>query len=146
MGKIADILRAKGSNVHTVAADATVFEAIRKMVDANVGSLLVTEGDAIVGIITERDYLRRVALEGRTSKQTLVREIMGTRVLCVAPEAEVEACMAVMSEQRIRHLPVMDQGRLAGIVSIGDLVKQQSSERKAEIQILTDFIVGKYPA
>ena len=146
MGKIGDILRSKGSVVHVIEATATVFQAIRKMVDKNVGSLLVVEKGEIRGIITERDYLRRIILEGRTSKETQVREIMNAKVICVDSGADIEESMAVMTSQRLRHLPVVDSGRLAGLVSIGDLVKYISGERKAEVQYLTDYITGKYPA
>jgi CBS domain-containing protein len=146
MAQIADILKEKKTGVLTVEPSATVFDAIKKMVDANVGSLLVMEGGKLLGIVTERDYLRRVALEGRTSKTTRVSEIMTERLAYVEPSADVETCMAVMSEKRVRHLPVVQRGDLVGIVSIGDLVKHLSREQKVHIQYLTDYITGKYPA
>ena len=146
MAKIADVLREKGSAVRTVEASATVFDAIREMVESSVGSLLVTEAGAICGILTERDYLRRVALEGRTSKTTAVRDIMSAPVLGIHPDADIEDAMALVTSRRIRHLPVFERGALLGIVSIGDLVKHMSRERKFEIQKLTEYIAGKYPA
>lgn len=146
MAKISDVLREKGSAVHTVDASSSVFDAIQKMVEVNVGSLLVTDGGNVCGIVTERDYLKRVALEGRTSKTTVVRDIMSPRVLGVHPDAEVPDAMALMTSQRMRHLPVFEKGRLLGLVSIGDLVKHVSREREFEIQKLTEYIAGKYPA
>ena len=145
MGMIANILATKGTQVHTIRRTDTVFDAVKKMVELSSGSLLVTEGEEVCGIITERDYLRSIVLAGRTSKTTQVREIMTTRVVVVQPSTTVEEAMAVMTDRRIRHLPVVDKGKLAGIVSIGDLVKQVTQDRKYEIQYLTDYITGKYP-
>lgn len=144
--RIADVLTAKGSQIHTIRPTDTVLDAVRKMVEHNTGSLLVTEGREIRGIITERDYLRRIALEGRTSRETRVSEIMTSKVVVVEPHVEVEEAMAIMTARHIRHLPVLDQGKLAGIVSIGDLAKQLSRDRKYQVQYLTDYITGKYPA
>ena len=141
MSDVAKVLEAKGSEVLTIDAEATVFEAIKRMVEANVGALLVTEGGKVAGIVTERDYLRRVTLEGRTEEETLVREIMTSPLVYVTPETSVEECMAVMTERRIRHLPVFTEDRdLAGIVSIGDVVKFQSTQRDVQIRLLTDYI------
>lgn len=145
MGTIAHVLTAKGPQVHTIRPTDTVFEAVKKMVELNSGSLLVTEGDAIHGIITERDYLRNIVLAGRTSKTTQVREIMTSQIVVVKPDTPVEEAMAIMTDRRIRHLPVVHQGKLGGIVSIGDLVKQISQDRKFEVQYLTDYITGRYP-
>ena len=141
MSDVAKVLEGKGSEVLTIDADATVFEAIRRMVDANVGALLVTEGGRVVGIVTERDYLRRVTLEGRTEEETSVREIMTSPLVYVTPETSVDECMAVMTERRIRHLPVFAEGRdLVGIVSIGDVVKFKSAEQDFQIKFLTEYI------
>jgi CBS domain-containing protein len=138
---VAKVLEGKGSEVLTIDAEATVFEAIKRMVDANVGALLVTDGGRVVGIVTERDYLRRVTLEGRTEEETLVREIMTSPPVYVTPETSVEECMAVMTERRIRHLPVFAEGRdLVGVVSIGDLVKFKSAEQDFQIRFLTEYI------
>ena len=145
MGMITHILATKGTQVHTIRRTDTVFEAVKKMVELNSGSLLVTEGEEVCGIITERDYLRSIVLAGRTSKTTQVREIMTTRIVVVQPGTTVEEAMAIMTDRRIRHLPVVDKGKLVGVVSIGDLVKQISQDRKYEIQYLTDYITGKYP-
>jgi len=146
MGSVREVLAVKGSTVHSVEASATVFEAITRMVAANVGALLVVEEGRLCGIVTERDYLRRVAVQGRTSRDTLVREIMTAEVVCVPRDAEVSECLALMSERRIRHLPVLDGGALAGVVSIGDLVRQVASDRAAEVRMLSDYISGRYPA
>jgi CBS domain-containing protein len=138
---VAKVLEGKGSEVLTIDAEATVFEAIKRMVDANVGALLVTDGGRVAGIVTERDYLRRVTLEGRTEEETLVREIMTSPLVYVTPETSVEECMAVMTERRIRHLPVFAEGRdLVGVVSIGDVVKFKSAEQDFQIKFLTEYI------
>jgi CBS domain-containing protein len=148
MGKISDIISRKGGTVYTIEADDTVLEAVRKMVAHNVGSLLVMEDDEIAGLITERDYLREVILRGRTSKETAVREIMTSKnqIVCVTPTCTLDEGMAVMTDRRIRHLPVLEANKLVGIVSIGDIVKQLSHEQRAEIKYLNDYITGKYPA
>jgi CBS domain-containing protein len=138
---VSDILEAKGKRVLQIDASATVLDAIKQMVDGNVGALLVTEDGNLTGIITERDYLRRVTLEGRTENETLVREIMSSPIVYVTPETTVEECMAVMTERRIRHLPVLDGGReTVGMVSIGDVVKFQSKQQDVQIRLLTDYI------
>jgi CBS domain-containing protein len=138
---VADILDAKGRRVLQIDADASVLDAIKQMVDGNVGALLVTESDNLIGIVTERDYLRRVTLEGRTEKDTLVREIMSAPLVYVTPETTIQECMAVMTERRIRHLPVLDDGRqTVGVVSIGDVVKFQSKQQDVQIRLLTDYI------
>jgi CBS domain-containing protein len=138
---VAKVLEGKGGNVLQIEASATVFDAIKRMVESNVGALLVTESGRVSGIVTERDYLRRVTLEGRTEKDTLVREIMTAPLVYVTPETSVEECMAVMTERRIRHVPVFADGReLVGIVSIGDLVKFQSREQSFQIKLLTEYI------
>jgi IMP dehydrogenase len=145
MGNIAHVLATKGAQVYMINEAETVFEAVKQMVELNTGCLLVTEGEKIRGIVTERDYLRGIVLTGRTSRATRVREIMTSRIVVVQPDTSVEEAMAIMTDRRIRHLPVVDKGKLAGLVSIGDLVKQISQDRKFEIQYLTDYITGKYP-
>ena len=141
MSDVAKVLEGKGSEVLTIDAEATVFEAIKRMVEANVGALLVTDGGRVAGIVTERDYLRRVTIEGRTEEETPVREIMTSPLVYVTPETSVEECMAVMTERRIRHLPVFAAGRdLVGIVSIGDVVKFKSAEQDFQIKFLTEYI------
>ena len=113
------------------------------MVEANVGSLLVTEGGEITGIVTERDYLRRVALEGRPDKATAVREIMSSPLIVATPETTVDECMALMTDRRIRHVPVVDGGEVVGIVSIGDVVKFKSKQQSFEIQFLHDYMAAE---
>ena len=141
MSDVAKVLEAKESEVLTIDAESTVFEAIKQMVDANVGALLVTEGGRVTGIVTERDYLRRVTLEGRTEEETLVREIMTSPLVYVTPDTSVEECMAVMTERRIRHVPVFTEGRdLVGIVSIGDVVKHKMSQLEFERDQLDSYV------
>ena len=142
MNQLSEILEEKTGDVLTIDADATVFEAVKQMVEANVGSLLVTVDGEISGIVTERDYLRRVTLEGRTDKETAVREIMTTPLVVVTPQTSVDECMAVMTDRRIRHLPVVQSGKVVGIVSIGDVVKFKSKQQSFEIQHLTDYITA----
>ena len=142
MSKVSDILGEKSGNVLSIEASATVFEAVQEMVGANVGSLLVTDGGDIVGIVTERDYLRRVTLEGRTDKDTAVGEIMTAPLVVVTPDTDIDECMAIMTDRRIRHLPVVRDGDVVGVVSIGDLVKFKSKQQSFEIQYLTDYITA----
>ena len=143
MARVSEILRGKGADVLKIDASATVFDAIKRIVEKNVGSILVTDGDEVVGIMTERDYLRKIAVLGRTSHETLVREIMTSPLVYVTPETSVEECMALMTDRRIRHLPVFDNGEVVGLVSIGDLVKFQTKEQSFQIQYLTEYITGR---
>jgi CBS domain-containing protein len=142
MADVAKILSEKGGGVISISGDATVFDAIKMMVEANVGAILVTGGDPdkIEGIFTERDYLRRIAVEGRTSRETLVRDVMTSPVIVVGPETTVEEAMALMTDRRIRHAPVVNDDRLLGMVSIGDLVRLQSQEQSFKIRYLTEYI------
>jgi CBS domain-containing protein len=144
MGHVSDILDGKGRKVLEIDGGATVLDAVTKMVEANVGSLLVRDGGRLAGIVTERDYLRRVTLEGRDERTTPVREIMTKELVYVSPDASVEECMAIMTERRIRHLPVLDDEQaVVGVVSIGDLVKFQSKQQSFQIQYLTDYITAR---
>jgi CBS domain-containing protein len=143
MGRVADILSTKGAQVHTVSPDTSAFDAVTRMLDAGVGSLLVVENDAIAGIFTERDYLRRVTLEKRDPNTTPVRSVMTPRVIYVDSDKSVQDCMSIMTQRRIRHLPVMDADGLRGVISIGDLVKFMSQEREVEIRFLTEYITGR---
>jgi CBS domain-containing protein len=140
MNKLSEILDEKGHDVLRIEADASVFEAVKLMVEANVASLLVTEGGEIAGIVTERDYLRRVALEGRTDKGTAVREIMSAPLIVATPQTTVDECMALMTDRRIRHVPVIDGDEVVGIVSIGDVVKFKSKQQSFEIKFLHDYM------
>jgi CBS domain-containing protein len=143
--KVRDIIRDKGSQVYSIEPNSTVFEAIAEMAEKSVGSLLVMEEGRLRGIITERDYREKVILEGRTSKTTRVEEIMTSNVHCVAMDKSVEECMAVMTDRKFRHLPVMEDDEIAGVISIGDLVKTIISKQKIEIDNLTSYISGTYP-
>jgi len=143
-GTIGEILDYKGTNVWFISPGATVFEAIQMMSDKNVGALLVTEGDNLVGIISERDYTRKVVLKGKSSRETAVREILSGRVIHVSPANTVEECMRLMTDHRIRHLPVLEEGRIVGIVSIGDLVNWIISAQTTRISQLQTYIAG-YP-
>ena len=142
MAHVSDILRAKGGDVLKIEKTATVFDAITKIVDANVGSVLVTDGDQVVGIMSERDYLRKIAVQGRTSRDTQVGEIMSSPLIYVTPETTIEESMAIMTDRRIRHLPVVENNDVVGIISIGDLVKFQSQEQSFQIKYLTEYISG----
>jgi CBS domain-containing protein len=142
MGRVSEILRGKGTDVLKIDASATVFDALKKIVDKNVGSILVTEGDEVVGIMTERDYLRKIAILGRTSYDTIVSEIMSSPLVYVTPETTIEESMAIMTDRRIRHLPVVENDDVVGIISIGDLVKFQSQQQSFQIQYLTEYISG----
>ena len=143
---VEEILREKGTEVLTTSPSSTVFDAIARMVDHNVGSILVTADGEIEGIFTERDYLRRIVLEGRTSKTTCVEEVMTDDVVWVDPSYTADECMAIMTEHKCRHLPVLNGGDLAGIISIGDCVKQVSRTARSRVEELQKYISGRYPA
>jgi CBS domain-containing protein len=143
MTRVSEILRGKGTDVLKIDAEATVYEALEKMVELNVGSILVTDAGEVVGIMTERDYLRKIVLQGRTSRGTEVREIMTAPLVYVTPETSLEETMAIMTDRRIRHLPVVENDDVVGILSIGDVVKFQSREQSFQIQYLTDYISGR---
>ena len=143
MHTVSEILAEKGGAVIEIDGGETVFEAVKAMVDANVGALLVTDGTEIAGIFTERDYLRRIAVEGRRSRDTVVRDVMSSPVICVTPQTGVDESMALMSDRRIRHAPVVENGALVGMVSIGDLVKFTSKAQSFQIQYLTDYIEAR---
>jgi len=140
---VAQLLRTKGTVIHSVRPDASVFECLELLADRQIGSLLVMEGDRLVGIFTERDYARKVVLHGKSSKDLKVREIMSPEVLCVGPERTNEECMALMTEKRIRHLPVMEGGKVIGLISIGDLVKDIIAEQQFVIGQLERYIMGE---
>jgi CBS domain-containing protein len=142
MKSVKDILRIKGSQVWSVHPDATLFEALQIMSERNVGALVVLEGENLVGVISERDYARKIILKGKTSRETRVREVMSENPICVDPDTEVEICMALMTDQRVRHLPVLDRGRLVGVISIGDVVKAVLSEKEFLIEQLEKYIRG----
>jgi len=140
---IRHLLEGKGSNVWTIGPDATVLDAVAKMADKDVGSLVVMDGEKLVGIITERHYSRNVVLKGKTSPTTLVGEIMETSVVHVRPEQSVELCMALMTDKRVRHLPVVEGTKVIGIVSIGDLLKHIISKKEFALDQLEHYIQGR---
>jgi CBS domain-containing protein len=142
MKLVSDILNSKGHEIWAVKPDDTVFDSLQLMADKGIGALLVMNGDKLVGIVTERDYARKVILEGKSSKDSTVKEIMTTKVLCVSPERTVDECMALMTDKRARHLPVLDHKHVVGVVSIGDLVKALISEQQILIDQLQHYISG----
>ena len=141
-GTISEILGHKGTNVWSVSPAATVYDAIQTMAEKNVGALLVTENDRLVGIISERDYTRKVALKGKSSKQTPVREILSGEIITVGPAQTVGECLRLMTDHHIRHLPVLDGEKILGIISIGDLVNWTISAQNATINQLQTYIAG----
>jgi CBS domain-containing protein len=141
MNGLSEILAEKGEVVLRIDADLSVLDAVRRMVDFNVGSLLVTDDGRDIGIVTERDYLRRVTLEGRDERKTPVREIISSPLVVVTPQTTVTECMALMTDRRIRHVPVVgDDGEVVGLVSIGDLVKFTSKQQSFELKYLREYI------
>jgi len=142
MGNVRNILQKKGHSVHSVTPTTTVYHALELMVEQNVGALLVLENEKFVGIFTERDYARKVVLRGRASRETQVKEIMSEHPLVVTPDTTVEECMNLMTNKFIRHLPVMEQEQLVGLVSIGDIVKYIIEEQKFIIENLEHYITG----
>ena len=143
MKTVTQLLRTKGQQVLSVSPDMPVFEALGVMADKNVGALLVVEGERLVGVFSERDYARKVILKGKSSKDTPVQEIMSSHVLYVRPEQTIEDCMALMTDKRVRHLPVLDQGKLVGVISIGDVVKALIAEQQFIIEQLQNYITGR---
>jgi CBS domain-containing protein len=140
MKSVKQILDAKAHKVLSVAPHVSVFDALQIMADKNVGALVVLDGDKLVGIFSERDYARKVTLVGKSSKETQVRDIMTTRVLCATPERTVEQCLALMTDKRVRHLPVIDHKKVIGVVSIGDMVKEMLAEQQFVIAQLESYI------
>jgi CBS domain-containing protein len=141
-GTISDILRSKGGQVWSIDPGATVFDAIQLLAEKNVGALLVMKGESLVGILSERDYTRKVVLKGKSSKETLVSEILSGQVVQVTPAHSVEECLRLMTDRHIRHLPVLENKKVAGIVSIGDLVNWVITQQSQTIQQLQTYITG----
>jgi CBS domain-containing protein len=140
MKTVKQLLQAKSHGILSIAPDARVFDALKLMAENNVGALLVMDAGQLVGIVTERDYARKVILKGKSSLDTPVREIMTDKVLCVHPDQSAEECMGLMTDKRVRHLPVMDGNRLIGVLSIGDLVKEVIAEQQFVIKQLESYI------
>jgi len=139
------LLDSKGWQVHTVDPETTVFEAIARMAERGIGALVVLEGSRLIGIISERDYTRKVILRGRNSRETKVREIMAVPSVTAAPEDTVAMCMAALTDTRARYLPVLHEGGVVGIVSMGDLIKWTVAEQRETISQLQSYIAGGYP-
>ena len=144
MTSVEKLLNNKSKEIWSIGPDATVYEALQKMAEKDAGALLVTEQGNLVGIFTERDYARKLILKGRFSRDTAVSELMTHEVLYVEPNNTIEDCMVMMTARRVRHLPVMENGKLAGIVTIGDIVKQVISEQESTIHELEKYITGGY--
>jgi CBS domain-containing protein len=140
---VREVLNTKGYAVETIAPETSVYDALQKMSNREVGALVVLEGGAVCGLLSERDYARKVILQGRHSKDTQVQEIMTRRVTTVEPQQTVEACMVLMTDKRIRHLPVIEEGRLIGVVSIGDIVKAVIEAQRLTIEELESYITGR---
>lgn len=146
MQTIQELLDNKGNvEVQMIGPDDTVFDAVTRMVELRIGALLVSENNVIVGIMSERDYLRFITVQGRTARTTPVKELMTPKVIYVTPDCSVDEAMAIMTEKRIRHIPVLDEGQLRGIVSIGDVVKQVASNQEVQIRTLEAYINDGYP-
>jgi len=145
IGTISEILSTKGSQVWNTSPDAMVFDALKLMGEKNVGALLVMEGSKLAGVISERDYSRKVVLRGKNSRTTPVHDILSTPVISVTPQHTVQDCMQLMTNHRIRHLPVLQEGEVVGIVSIGDLVNWIINAQRQAIDQLKNYIAGQYP-
>ncbi len=143
MKTVRDVLRVKGDAIWSTTSKASVYEALEKMDEKNVGALVVLDNTELVGIFSERDYAREIILKGRASKQTLVGEIMTREVACVAPTEKMEKCMLLMSSMRCRHLPVIEDDQVIGVISIGDVVKAIISDQEIAIHELKEYIVGR---
>lgn len=142
MGTVENLLQKKGTIVHSISPDSSVYNALELLQSKNLGALVVVQNEILIGIFTERDYARKVVLKGRSSKDTLIRDIMTDRPIYVSPENTIDDCMEIMTDKHIRHLPVMRNGSLLGVISIGDLVKFVIDEKNFIIKNLQDYIVS----
>lgn len=139
---VTQLLNKKGKEIHTISPEATVFDAIKLMSELGVGALLVMEGSRLVGVISERDYTRKVILKGRSSNSTFVQDIMTKKVICLSPDNNIDECMALMNENQIRHLPIVEKGEVVGIVTIMDVIKNILSEKEFIIEQMEHYIAG----
>jgi len=139
---VKDVLQTKGHDVLSITPDATVYEALKIMADKNVGALVVLNGEAVAGLLSERDYARKVILHGKSSREMQVREIMTSKVYYMRPEQSLQDCMEQMTDKRVRHLPVLEGDRLVGIISIGDVVKEIIADQESTIKLLENYITG----
>ena len=144
MISVRDILKAKDSKIQSISPKATVYEALEKMSEKEIGALVVMENNKVVGIISERDYARKIILQGKTSKETLVKEVMSSNLFSVTPDTSLEDAMVLMTGKHVRHLPVFEENNFVGIISIGDVVKLVISNKDFLINQLSDYIAGKY--
>lgn len=142
MRTIRDILQEKGFDIYAITPESSVFQALQLMAEKNVGALMVMTGDTVEGLISERDYARKIVLKGRFSKDVPVREIMSPEIVAIGPEEDVERCMTLMTHKRMRHLPVFENGRLIGLISIGDIVKAIIEHKEETIRQLEKYIKG----
>jgi len=142
MATIVRQMLARKSGVYALGPDATILDALRLMADKNIGAVLILSGDEIAGIVSERDYARKVVLLGKTSKDTPLSEIMTSNVICVEPGSTADECMALMTEKRIRHLPVVEQGKVVGVISIGDVVRAVVDAHQFTIRSLEQYILS----
>jgi CBS domain-containing protein len=143
MYSVKDILKEKGYDVQTIAPEATVYEALKKMAGKNIGALLVMKDDNIIGVFSERDYARKIILKGKSSKESTVGELLSDRIFYVKTTSTTNECMQIMTDHRVRHLPVLDDEKLVGIVSIGDIVNKVIQDQSHTIKQLEDYILGK---
>jgi CBS domain-containing protein len=143
MGKVQDILTLKGNAVFSVSPDVTVYHAIELMCEKNIGGLIIMDDDKMVGIFTERDYARKLILKGKSSKDTLIKDLMTTNVITVTPDSTIEECMWLMTNKKFRHLPVEENGELVGVISISDVVRNVINEQKSIIEHLEQYISGQ---
>lgn len=142
MPHVRDLLNNKSKEIQKISPDLTVYEALKLMSEKEIGALIVMEGEKVMGIISERDYARKIILFGKTSKETMIREVMSSNLIRVTPETSVEDCMILMTGKHVRHLPVFEQEKFVGIISIGDVVKSIISNKEALIDQLSDYISG----
>lgn len=142
MGYVKNILQTKGNMVHSICPDCSVYEALETLEDKNVGALVVLDNDKLIGVFTERDYARKVVLKGRSSKEVLVMDIMGDRPVSVSPSTSIDDCMQLMTDKQVRHLPVVENDKVIGIISIGDIVRYILSEKDFIISNLEHYIVS----